>query len=122
MARKSAKGDRPTITKTRQNKTGKAAIAKAKRKGRLVRNHSTHLPGLIAILERLCHQPGVETLTPAVIGRAKSHAPKFRLKVSVPTQGGFKLIARRGKSFQEVFVTTHLDKADLEDAIQASLS
>ncbi len=94
---------------------------KGQGKGRLVRNHSTHLPGLIAILERLCHKPGVETLTPAVIGRARSHAPKFRLKVSVPIQGGFKLIARQGKSFQEVFVTTHLNKADLEAAIQASL-
>lgn len=101
-------------------KADKAAAAN--KRGRLVRNHSTHLPGLIAILERLCRQPGVETLTPAVIGRARSHAPKFRLKVSVPIQGGFKLIARQGKSFQEVFVTTHLEKAELEAAIQASLS
>lgn len=90
-------------------------------KGRLVRNHSTNLPGLLPILERLCHQPGVSTLTPAVIGRARSHAPQFQLKVSVPIQGGFKLIARQGKSFQEVFVTTHLDQAEVEAAIQACL-
>jgi hypothetical protein len=90
-------------------------------KGRLVRNHSTNLQGLLPILERLCRQPGVSTLTPAVIGRARSHAPKFQLKISVPTQGGFKLIARQGKSFQEVFVTTHLDQAELEAAIQACL-
>ncbi len=101
---------------------GQPAIAPSKAKGRLVRNHSTNLPGLITILERLCHQPGVDTLTPAVIGRARSHAPQFRLKVSVPIKGGFKLIARQGKSFQEVFVTTHLDQPDLEAAIQASLS
>ncbi len=105
----------------RKPKAGKNALAPSKKRGRLVRNHSTHLPGLIAILERLCHQPGVETLTPAVIGRARSHAPQFRLKVSVPIQGGFKLIARQGKSFQEVFVTTHLEQTDLEAAIQASL-
>lgn len=110
---KRPKGKTPSIAKA-----GKTAIAK----GRLVRNHSTNLPSLIAILERLCQQPGIDTLTPAVIGRARSHAPQFRLKVSVPIQGGFKLIARQGKSFQEVFVTTHLDKTDLEAAIQASLS
>ena len=109
------------------NGSGKSAAVQGKAKGqspskgRLVRNHSTNLPGLIAILERLCHYPGVDTLTPAVIGRARSHAPQFRLKVSVPIQGGFKLIARQGKSFQEVFVTTHLEKAALEAAIQESL-
>lgn len=116
MASKRTK--RPKAAAPTPAKAGKDAIAK----GRLVRNHSTHLPSLIVILERLCHQPGIDTLTPAVIGRARSHAPQFRLKVSVPIQGGFKLIARQGKSFQEVFVTTHLAQEDLEAAIQASLS
>lgn len=123
MASKRTNSPKETAPSTA--KAGKAAIAaQASRgiaKGRLVRNHSTNLPGLIAILERLCHQPGIDTLTPAVIGRARSHAPQFRLKVSVPIKGGFKLIARQGKSFQEVFVTTHLEKADLEAAILASL-
>lgn len=121
----SKRSNRSKAKASSPDKAGKGAIAARASggiaKGRLVRNHSTNLPGLIAILERLCHQPGIDTLTPAVIGRARSHAPQFRLKVSIPTTGGFKLIARQGKSFQEVFVTTHLDKADLESAIQACL-
>lgn len=88
----------------------------------MVRNHSTHLPGLLALLELLRHHPQITTLTPAVIGRARSHAPHFRLKVSVPIQGGYKLIARQGKSFQEVFVTTHLEQEALEQAIAELLS
>lgn len=83
-------------------------------KGRVVWNHSTHLPGLIPILERLIEQVGIQTITPAVIGRTKSNAPKLQLKVSVPIRGGFKLIARKGKTFQEVFVLTVLSQLELE--------
>ncbi|NES24003.1 MAG: hypothetical protein F6K41_35110, partial [Symploca sp. SIO3E6] len=72
--------------------------------GRLVWNHLTHIPGLIEVLERLKSYQGVQTITPGVIGRAKSHCPSLILKVSVPIRGGFKLIARQGKTFQEVFV------------------
>jgi hypothetical protein len=37
--------------------------------------------------------------------------------VSVPIRGGFKLIARKGKTFQEVFLLTTLSQEDLEEAI-----
>ncbi|HBL59958.1 MAG TPA: metal-binding protein [Cyanobacteria bacterium UBA8803] len=89
--------------------------------GRLVWNHSTHLPGLIPILERLTSYRGIQTITPAVIGRAKSHSPQLQLKVSVPIRGGFKLIARAGKTFQEVFILTELSKGELEEAIAQAL-
>jgi hypothetical protein len=85
--------------------------------GRLVWNHSTHLPGLIPILEKLLAQPGIGTVTPGVIAQVRAHSPQFRVKVSVPIRGGFKLIARRGKTVQEVFVLTDLDKAALEAAV-----
>jgi hypothetical protein len=85
--------------------------------GRLVWNHSTHLPGLIPILERLCQQDGIQTITPGVIGRVKGHCPKMQLRVSVPIRGGFKVIARQGKTVQEVFILTNLDKEQLEAMI-----
>ena len=84
--------------------------------GRVVLTHSTHLPGLIAILKKLAEHPQVQTLTPAVIGRARSNAPKFRLRVSVPTPGGFKLIARKGKSVKEVFAITTMAQAERQAA------
>ena len=89
--------------------------------GRLVWNHSTHIDGLIPVLEKLVEYEGIRTITPAVVSRSRSHSPQFRLKVSVPIYGGHKLIARYGKSVQEVFIITDLDKPQLEDIIQKLL-
>ncbi|NJL61419.1 MAG: metal-binding protein [Methylacidiphilales bacterium] len=85
--------------------------------GRLVWNHSTHISGLIPILQRLCKEDGIQTITPGVIGRAKGHCPSLQLRVSVPIRGGFKIIARHGKTVQEVFIITPLDRETLETAI-----
>lgn len=90
--------------------------------GRVVVTHSTYLPNLIGVLEKLATYPKIQTITPAVISRVRSNAPKFRLRVSVPTQGGYKLIARHRKSAQEVFVVTELSKAELESIIAQILS
>lgn len=89
--------------------------------GRLVWNHSTHISGLIPILERLCQHHGVHTVTPAVIGRAKGHCPKMQLRVSVPIRGGYKVIARQGKTVQEVFILTTLAQEQLETAIAIAM-
>ncbi|MGI8504486.1 MAG: DUF2103 domain-containing protein [Hassallia sp.] len=88
---------------------------------RLVWNHSTHLPGLIRILERLCQHEGLQTVTPGVIGRVRGHCPKMQLRVSVPIRGGFKVIARQGKTVQEVFILTILDQDKLEEAIAIAM-
>lgn len=85
--------------------------------GRLVLNHSTHIPGLIRVLERLTKLEGIQTITPGVIGRVKGHCPRMQLRVSVPIRGGFKVIARQGKTVQEVFILTTLSQDKLEDAI-----
>ena len=91
-------------------------------KGRVVITHSTYLPGLIPLLEKLANYPAIQTITPAVSSRVMSNAPQFRLKVSVPITGGHKLIARHRKSAQEVFVITSWSKAELEQAIAHILS
>jgi hypothetical protein len=90
-----------------------------KSEGRLVWNHSTHLPGLIPVLKRLTQVPGITTITPAVIGRTKSHMPNFKIKISIEIRGGYKLLARKGKMFQEVFVLTALTQEELLAAIAA---
>lgn len=85
--------------------------------GRLVWNHSTHLPGLIPILEKLVQCEGITTITPGRIKKTRSHIPQIKLKVSVPIRGGYKLIARQGKTVQEVFILTILERSSLERAI-----
>lgn len=91
-------------------------------KGRLVWNHSTHIDGLIPILEKLITLTGVRTVTPGVISRARGHCPQLKLRVSVPIRGGYKAIARQGKTVQEVFIVTDLSQKDLESAIQAVMN
>lgn len=90
-------------------------------RGRLVLNHSTHLPKLIPVLERLTKVEGIQTITPGVIGRVKGHVPRMQLRISVPIRGGFKIIARQGKTVQEVFVLTTLSQEQLERAIAIAL-
>lgn len=86
--------------------------------GRLVLNHSTHIPGLIRILEALTKLEGIQTITPGVISRTKGHVPQMQLRVSVPIRGGFKIIARLGKTVQEVFILTTLSQEQLEELLQ----
>jgi hypothetical protein len=83
--------------------------------------HSTYLEGLIPLLKRLVRHPRIDTITPAVIARVRGRAPELRLRVSAPITGGWKLLARRGSSAQEVFVVTELDAAELEQAIAREL-
>lgn len=118
---KSAQTDAQTSAQS-QPKSGKLspqqkAAASSANKARLVITHSTYIPGLIKLLEKLACCPEIQTITPAAISRVNSNSPRLRLKVSVPIQGGHKLIARQRKSAQEVFVITQWSKAELEQAI-----
>ncbi len=90
--------------------------------GRLVITHSTYLEGLIPLLKRLVQDPAIDTITPAVIARVRGRSPELRLRVSTPITGGWKLVARRGTSAQEVFVVTGLNAEALEDRIVQALS
>lgn len=91
-------------------------------KGRVVLNHSTHIEGLIPTLERLAKFEGITTLTPAVISSGGGRSPQLTLRVSVPIMGGFKIIARKGKSVQEVFVITTLNQEQLRQSITQVLN
>ncbi|MFM2080984.1 MAG: hypothetical protein RLZZ124_829 [Cyanobacteriota bacterium] len=90
--------------------------------GRLVITHSTYLEGLIPVLRQLARQPRIDTITPAVIARVKGRAPDLRLRVSAPIVGGWKLLARRGSSAQEVFMVTDLASEELEQLIRDTLA
>ncbi|MEB3349074.1 MAG: DUF2103 domain-containing protein [Cyanobacteriota bacterium] len=89
--------------------------------GRVVITHSTYLEGLIPLLRALASCDGIDTVTPAVISRVKGRQPGLRLRVSTPIRGGYKLLARRGGSAQEVFVVTSLDQQALQQQLDALL-
>ena len=85
--------------------------------GRVVITHSTYVDGLIPWLKALAHETDIQTITPAVISRVRGRSPDLQLRVSTPIHGGYKLVARRGTSAQEVFVVTTMSKPDLEQAL-----
>ena len=82
--------------------------------GRLVFNHSTNLEGLIPILKRLAKEEKIQTITPACISKVKGRSTNFKIRISVRTISGYKAIARKGRSAQEVFITTSLSKDELK--------
>ena len=88
--------------------------------GRLVQNHSTHIEGLIKWLKRLAENEAVKTITPAALSKAKGRGEKLMLKVTVKTKEGFKLLARKGKLVQEVFIVTQLDENEIKELINKS--
>ena len=90
--------------------------------GRVVTTHSTYVEGLIPLLRKLALHPQVDTITPAVISRVRGRSPSLRLRVSAPLIGGWKLVARRGSSAQEVFLTTSLDREALQNAVDALIN
>jgi len=85
--------------------------------GRLVITHSTYLEGLIPLLRELADDPGIDTVTPAVIGRVRGRSSVLRLRVQSPILGGWKLVARRGTTAQEVFVVTGWDRQRLQNRL-----
>jgi hypothetical protein len=82
--------------------------------GRLVITHSTYIEGLIPLLKVLVREEGIDTITPAVIGRVRGRSGGLRLRVQSPVTGGWKLVARRGTTAQEVFVVTAWDRDRLQ--------
>ena len=85
--------------------------------GRLVLNHSANIEGLIPILEKLALNVNIKTITPAVISRVRGRSSKLIIILSVKTINGYKAIARKGKTAQEVFISTDLSKEELKQII-----
>ena len=86
--------------------------------GRLVITHSTYVEGLIPWLKVLARDPEIQTITPGVIARVRGHSSGLQLRVSIPVTGGYKVLARKGTSAQEVFVVTQLDRDELLERIR----
>ena len=90
--------------------------------GRLVLNHSTNIEGLIPILQKLALKNNIKTITPAVISRARGRSSKLIIRLSVKTINGYKAIARKGNTAQEVFISTDLSKNELKSIIDTYTS
>ena len=81
--------------------------------GRLVITHSTYIEGLVPWLKKLAAKEGIKTVTPGVIANGKGRSEMLVIRVTTKTIGGYKLIARKGKETQEIFVITKKDRDSL---------
>ena len=88
--------------------------------GRLVQNHSTHIDGLIKWLKKIANNKDVKTVTPATLSKANGRGEKLVLRVTIKTKEGYKLLARKGKLVQEVFIVTYLDMTEIKKVIESA--
>jgi hypothetical protein len=88
---------------------------------RLKIEHSI-IEGLRRVLEDLLEQsPEIQTIIPGDIRRVRKARGKIRIRITIPTQTGWKGIALSAGARQELFITTAMSKEELEARIAVAL-
>lgn len=82
--------------------------------GKLKIEHSI-IEGLRPLLERLLQDnPAVRSVIPGVIRPVRDARGALKVRLTVPTQNGWKAIALSAGARQELFVSTTLSRQELE--------
>jgi hypothetical protein len=91
-------------------------------KDRLKVEHSI-IDGLRPLLEDLlARNPSIQTIIPGVIRPVRDAKGKVKIRITTPTQSGWKGIALASGARQELFLTTKMPKEELEKAVGAVLA
>ncbi|HUB78319.1 MAG TPA: DUF2103 domain-containing protein [Bryobacteraceae bacterium] len=86
-------------------------------KDRLKIEHSI-IDGVRDILETLlAANPAIRSVIPGVIRPVRDARGKVRMRITVPTQNGWKGIALSAGARQELFISTDLGKDEVEAAL-----
>ncbi|MBI5083994.1 MAG: hypothetical protein HZB13_05280 [Acidobacteria bacterium] len=88
---------------------------------RLKIEHSI-IDGLRPVLERLLRSEEIRSVIPGVIRVVRDARGAVKIRVTVPTQNGWKAIALASGARQELFISTALGQAELEELIGKALS
>jgi len=84
---------------------------------RLKIEHSI-IDGVRSILEALlAANPQIRSVIPGVIRRVRDARGKVKVRVTVPTQNGWKAIALSAGARQELFISTAMKREELEAAL-----
>ncbi len=87
-------------------------------KDRLKIEHSI-IDGVRTMLERLlAAHSEIRAVIPGVIRPVRDARGKIQVRVTVPTQNGWKAIALSAGARQELFISTSMSKEDLERALK----
>ena len=78
------------------------------------------IDGVRDVLERLLAENAgtIRSVIPGVIRPVRDARGKVRVRVTVPTQNGWKAIALSAGARQELFISTTLGKEELERALE----
>ena len=68
-------------------------------------------------MKKLASNTNIKTITPAIISKSRGKSSKLIIRISVKTISGYKAIARKGQTAQEVFISTNLGKDELKKLI-----
>lgn len=79
------------------------------------------IDGLRPVLERLLSHDDIRSIIPGVIKPVRDARGPVKIRVTVPTQNGWKGIAPAAGARQELFVSTTLTQEELERRIAAAL-
>ena len=86
-------------------------------KDRLKIEHSI-IDGVRPILEEmLTANPEIRSIIPGVIRPVRDARGKVKMRITVPTQNGWKGIALASGARQELFISTALNKEQIEQAM-----
>ena len=89
--------------------------------GKLKVEHSI-IDGLRPVLERLLkNSPEIRSVSPGVIRPVRDARGVPVIRVTVPTTNGWKAIALSAGARQELFISTDLEKEDVEEALRRAL-
>jgi hypothetical protein len=89
-----------------------------KLQGKLKVEHSI-IDGVRDVLERLLQDnPEIRSVIPGVIRPVRDAKGEVKVRVTVPVQNGWKAIAFSAGARQELFISTALSQAELEQAIR----
>jgi hypothetical protein len=89
---------------------------------RIVFNHTTFVEGLLPKLRLLANEIGAGIIIPGPISKTRGRSEALSLRVSPhepQTQGaGYKMVCRRGKAAQDVYIITRLSLREIMAAVE----
>ena len=92
-------------------------------KGKLKIEHSI-LDNLRPVLDRLVQLDDIRSIIPGVIRPVRDAKGPVKIRITVPTQNGWKAIALANGARQELFISTEMTQEQLarvlQDAIEAA--
>jgi len=89
--------------------------------GKLKIEHSI-LDDLRPVLERLVARADIRSIIPGVIRPVRDAKGEVKVRITVPTQNGWKAIGLCNGARQELFISTEMSESDLEKAIKQAIA